>query len=68
MPKEKHPIPEWLLHPAVNKSLICERLKGNKDKPTVGYFTQQRQGKRPFSSEELDKLDAIKKELQDIFS
>ena len=36
----------WLNESWVNKSDICKRLYGTSDKSTVGYFTQQRQGKK----------------------
>ena len=55
---------QWLNESWVNKSDICKRLYGISDKSTVGYFTQQRQGKKPWKPEQLEKLDAIRKELK----
>lgn len=54
----------WLNESWVNKSDICKRLYGTSDKSTVGYFTQQRQGKKPWKPGQLEKLDEIKRTLQ----
>lgn len=53
----------WLNESWVNKSDICKRLYGDADKSTVSYFTQQRQGKKPWKPEQLKRLDEIRHEL-----
>lgn len=55
----------WLNESWVNKSDICKRLYGKSDTGTVGYFTQQRQGKKPWKSGQLERLDEIRKELME---
>lgn len=59
-PKKEHIVPEWVNHPALNKSYLCEMLNGSKEKSITGYFTKQRQGKVPFSAAELEALDKIR--------
>ena len=49
----------------VNKSDISSRLYGESDKSTVGYFTSQRQGKKPWRPGQLEWLDEIRKELME---
>jgi hypothetical protein len=53
----------WLNESWVNKSDICKRLYGKSDKTTVSYFTQQRQGKKPWKPEQLKRLDEIRNDL-----
>lgn len=53
----------WINESWVNKSDICKRLYGDSDKTTVSYFTQQRQGKKPWKPEQLQRLDEIREEL-----
>ncbi len=38
-------------------------LYGKKDKSTTAYFTLKRQNKRPWRPDELEKLEAIRKEM-----
>lgn len=54
----------WLNESWVNKSDICKRLYGTSDKSTIGYFTQQRQGKKPWKPQQLEKLDEIRRTLR----
>ncbi len=56
---------KWLNESWVNKSDICARLYGKKDKSTVGYFALQRQGQKPWKPGQLEKLDSIRKELME---
>lgn len=56
---------KWLNESWVNKSDIACRLYGKSDKSTVGYFTQQRQGKKPWKPGQLDLLDEIRRELME---
>lgn len=55
--------PKWLSLPWVNLSQICQMLYGKKDKSTTAYFALKRQGKRPWKVAELEKLEAIRKQM-----
>lgn len=55
--------PKWLFLPWINLSQVCLMLYGKKDKSTTAYFTLKRQNKRPWRPDELEKLEAIRKEM-----
>lgn len=55
--------PRWLFLPWINLSQVCLMLYGKKDKSTTAYFTLKRQNKRPWRRDELEKLEAIRKEM-----